>query len=138
VFGSAQRALARFGRWPRRVAAVCCLVLAAGSALAPHAPAQPARHASLRPGEVAVPVTVQTSAAVAVGDRVGVLAGPSDAGDDAALVADQLRVLSVRGGPGGFAGDATTVVTVATSRAAAVQLARYANRTLVLIADPLP
>lgn len=138
MIGSAQRLFARVGRWPRRVAALLCLLLAAGSALAPHAPARSNRRPSLRPGEVAVPVAVQTSTDVAAGDRIGVLAGPSDLGDGAALVADQLRVLSVRAGLGGLTGDATTVVTVATTRVAAVQLARYANRTLLLITDPLP
>jgi hypothetical protein len=135
---SVQRLFVRIGRWPRRIAALICLLLAAGSALAPHPPARAADRPALRPGQVAVPVTVSSAGEVAAGDQVGVLSTPSDAGDDAALVADHLRVLSVHSGGASLTGDASAVVTVATDRAVAVELARYAERTLVLITDDLP
>ncbi len=135
---SLQRLAVRIGRWPRRIAALICLLLAAGSALVPQAPARPADRPKLHPGQVAVPVTVSSAGDVAAGDQVGILCAPADTGGDAALVADHLRVLSVRAGGTGLTSDTGTVVTVATERGVAVELARYANRTLVLITDNLP
>jgi hypothetical protein len=79
-------------------------------------------------------VSVQSAADVGAGDRVGVLA----ASGGATLIADRLRVLSVRATGSGLAGDATAVVTVATDRAHAVMLARYAGRALMLISDDFP
>ena len=122
-----RRLTVRIGRWPRRIAALICLLLAAGSALAPHTPARATDGPRLHAGQVAVPVTVSSAGAVAVGDQVGVLAAPSESGGDAALVADHLRVLSVGSDNAGLTGTAGTVVTVATDRGVAVELARYAQ-----------
>jgi hypothetical protein len=140
--GSAQRLLARIGRWPRRIAALLCLLLAAGSALVPHAPAASGSHglgARLRTGEVAVPVQIASGvASVRPDDRVGVLAPPadSDTAGDAVLVADHLRVVSMTKASG--LSEAGTVVVVATDRARALQLARYVSRPLLMIVDDLP
>jgi hypothetical protein len=134
---SVQRLLIRLGRWPRRLAALACLLLAAGSALVPDAARAPApRAAGLRSGEVAVPVPVQNVGEVKPGRRVGVLAPPEQPEQRAVLVADRLRVVSVRSG--GSGADAEAVVVVATDRAAAIQLARYATRPLLMIVDDLP
>jgi hypothetical protein len=135
---SVQHVIARIGRWPRRIAALVCLLLAAGSALVPRPPARATDRPALRAGQVAVPVTVSSASEVIAGEHVGILAAPSDDGADATLVADRLRVLSVRTGAASLTGDTGAVVTVATVRAVAVELARYADRTLVLITDDLP
>jgi hypothetical protein len=94
---------------------------------------------------VAVPVTVAVASTATAGDRIGLLAAPSesdgltgDANASATLVADRLRVLAVAHSDTGLTGSGGTVITVATSRAIAVRLARYADRTLVMIADNLP
>jgi len=79
-------------------------------------------------------VAVQSAADVDAGDRVGVLVTSTGA----TLIADRLRVLSVRTAGSGLAGDATAVVTVATDRAHAVVLAHYAGRALMLISDDFP
>jgi Flp pilus assembly protein CpaB len=142
---STQRLLARIGRWPRRIAALLCLLLAAGSALVPHAPATASSRAhglgaELRRGEVAVPVPIASGVgSVRPDDQVGVVAPPAD-GDtvsEAVLVADHLRVITVTQ-PAELAGDTAAVVTVATDRAGALQLARYAARPLLMIVDQLP
>jgi hypothetical protein len=137
----AQRLLVRIGRWPRRIAALVCLVLAAASALtAPEAAPSARPPDRLRRGEVAVPVPIAGGAvAVRPADEVGVLAPPAD-GDstgDAVLVADHLRVMSITRSAG-LGGDATAVVVVASDRAAALRLARYAARPLLMIVDDLP
>jgi hypothetical protein len=131
------RLLIRVGRWPRRLAALACLLLAAGSALVPDAGRAAARGSiGLRAGEVAVPVPVQNAGEVKPGRRVGVLAPPEQPAQRAVLVADRLRVVSVR--PAGSGVDADAVVVVATDRAAALQLARYATRPLLMIVDDPP
>lgn len=133
---SAHRLLTRLGRWPRRLAALACLLLAAGSAVVPDAGRSSGRGAStLRSGEVAVPVPVQTVGEVKPGRRVGVLVPSEQATGPAALVADGLRVVSVQAGDSGI--EAGAVVVVATDRAHAVQLARYATRPLLMIVDDL-
>src|SRR6476620_4189486 len=89
---------ARIGPWPRRIAAVICLLLAAGSALVP--PRSPTARppsglaARLRGDEIAVPVPVSATSAALVrpGDRVGVVA--ADDANRSTLVADHLRVLA--------------------------------------------
>ena len=131
---------ARIGRWPRRIAALICLLLAAGSALAPaRGPASRVPSglaARLRAGEIAVPVPVAATSAALVraGDRIGVVA----AGNPSTLVADHLRVLTVRSDPGGLADTADAVVVTAASRAEALALARFSTERLVLIVDELP
>lgn len=141
---STRRLLARIGRWPRRIAALICLLLAAGSALLPDtraATVTPERGtgARLRPGEVAVPVPIGSAGAgdVRPGDLVGVLAVPADSTSSAALVADRLRVTSVRSGAA-LGGDIGSVVVIATDRARALRLARYSSRPLLLIMDGVP
>ena len=133
---------ARIGLWPRRIAALLCLLLAAGSALAP--PSQPpaARPsglgARLRADEIAVPVPVSVASAALVrpGDRVGVVA--ADTSNRSMLVADHLRVLEVRSDPSGLSGSADSVVVTAATRSDALALARFATERLVLIVDELP
>ena len=143
--------LLRLSRWPRRIAALVCLLLAAASTLTPADRTEPpARQAGnpiatgLSPGQVAVPVPLTSGPATAfvrAGDHVGVLtssdettrAGPT-------LVADGLRVLAVSGGAG--AADAlstdTPVILVAADRADAVRLAAVANRALLVVVDKSP
>ena len=134
----------RLGRWPRRIAALICLLLAAASALSPPATrtaraAPDGLAARLRAGEVAVPLPVGSTEAgmVGRGDRVGVLASP-DPPQHSVLVADHLRVLSVRAPDASLSGDATAVVVLATDRTAALSLARFSGTRLVLILDDLP
>jgi hypothetical protein len=145
MFAVPHRVLVRLGRWPRRIAAATCLLLAAGTALVPHTPATSPAGPRLGAGEVAVPVTVTLSAAAAPGSRIGLLAAPAgpsglpgERAGAATLVADRLRVLTVAAADTGLTGSGGTLVTVAASRAIALQLARYADRTLVMIADDLP
>ena len=86
-----------------------------------------------------MPVPVQNVGEVKPGRRVGVLAPPDEPTQRAVLVGDRLRVVSVRsGGSAGSGPDADAVVVVAADRAAALQLARYATRPLVMIVDDLP
>lgn len=129
------RASARIGPWPRRLAAVLCLLLAAGSALAPP-PAHrvhPAVGASrLRPGQVALPVPVPAAGVELV--RPGVLIGLLS---QRRLVADRLRVLAVRAPDQSVSGDASAVVVVAVDRPQAGQIAASAGH-LALIVDELP
>jgi hypothetical protein len=132
------RTSVRLGRWPRRLAALVCLLLAAGSALDP-APTHTARGspsavaARLRPGEVAVPVPVSAAGAALarVGERVGLVAPHG-------MLADRLRVLSIHPPDQSLSGDDSAVVVVAASRAQAVLVARSTAVRLVLIADDLP
>jgi hypothetical protein len=141
--------LLRLSRWPRRIAALICLLLAAASTLVPASgttstPAKPAGNpitAGLAAGQVAVPVTVSSGRAAAfvhVGDHVGVLV-PSDettrAGPD--LVADGLRVLAVSGASGAISDDAPVIV-VAAGRADAVRLAGAVSRPVLVVVDNSP
>lgn len=143
-----RRTLLRWlGHWPRRVAALGCLLLAAASALTDGSAASSAAKSRSGPrlatGQVAVPVPVTVAADAVPGDHVGVLAGPSDdstTGDlsppgRATLVADGLRVLTVRDPGSGLTGSDVTIVVVAASRAQAVRLARYSGRAMELITD---
>jgi hypothetical protein len=141
--------LLRLSRWPRRIAALVCLLLAAASTLAPadgsptrqHPPAGNPVAAALRDGQVAVPVTVTSSRAAAIvhpGDHVGVLAGPDEtdrAGPD--LVADGLRVLAASQGGEAMSTDAPVIV-VAADRTQAVRLAAVASRPLLVVVDKSP
>ncbi|HEY8300380.1 MAG TPA: hypothetical protein VIG48_00645 [Jatrophihabitans sp.] len=131
------RASARIGPWPRRLAALVCLLLAAGSALtpAPPGPAHPAvGYASrLHAGEVALPVPVAAAGVdlVRPGLQIGLLAQHR-------LVADRLRVLAVHPGDQTLSGDSSAVVVVAVSRSRAATIAGSATDRLVLIVDELP
>lgn len=136
------RVSARVGRWPRRIAALCCLLLAAASALA-----QPSRSTvvqtglatRLRTGEVAIPLAVAAGSAAIVqpGDRVGVVDTGDNAGP-AALLADRMRVLSIRADDASISGDASATVVVAGTRSQAVAVAHPTTDRLVLIVDELP
>lgn len=129
------RTSARLGRWPRRLAALVCLLLAAGSALTPGtgSSARSTTGPRLRPGEVAVPVPVSPAGAqlARVGERVGLVAPRG-------LVADGLRVLAVHPPDQSLSGDDSAVVVVATTRSQALLVAQSSAATLVLIADDLP
>ena len=86
------RLLARLGRWPRRLAALLCLLLAAGSAFDTAAQPTASRRppaSPLRAGQLAVPVPVTDAGAVRPGGRVALLATPADGvtGADTAAVA---------------------------------------------------
>ena len=135
---------ARLGRWPRRIAALACLVLAAGSALVPQSPtaatARAGIAARLNGAEVAVPlpISVLPPDLVRPGDHVGVLAAADDATSPASLVADGLRVLSLRTDTAAMTSDSATVVVVAAQRAEVVRLARFSTGRLVLFVDRLP
>ena len=138
------RLSARIGRWPRRVAALACLLLAAASALAP-TPAPATGHRSglgLATGEVAVPLTVVTPASlIAAGDRVGVIVADDPLAGGAApagLIADRLRVLEVHTDDQALSSGPGTVVVVAARRTEAVVIARFSTERLVLIVDELP
>jgi hypothetical protein len=157
VFAARSATLARLSRWPRRIAALICLLFAAGTALAPSGPARTAAHraaghaAGLRPDEVAVPVPVSQPGLerlVRPGERVGVLAAPPAAGFGAApardspgavLVADHLRVLSLAAGDGaGLGADSAPTVVVAATRTEAIRLAAYAGSPMMLFVDGVP
>ena len=141
--------LLRLSRWPRRIAALVCLLLAAASTLVP-ADGSPAPHhsragnpvaAALHAGQVAVPVTVSSARAlgfVRTGDHVGILTAPDEtdrAGPE--LVADGLRVLAVSGDGAALSGDSPVVV-VAADRAQAVRLAAGSARPLLVVVDDSP
>jgi Flp pilus assembly protein CpaB len=133
---------ARVGPWPRRIAALCCLLLAAvstGTGSAVRAPAATGLAARLRAGEVAIPLTVTAGSAAIVqpGDRVGVVETPDEAGP-ATLLADRLRVLSIHSDDTAMSGDASATVVVVGSRAQAVAAARTSTGRLVLLVDDLP
>lgn len=144
MFVSLRRSLIRLSRWPRRLAALACLLLAAASAVAP-ASGRPA-HAEpvtvgrqLQPGEVAVTVAV-TSAPPTLGrgDRVGLVAGPDDSGAPARprLLADRLRVLAVTDAAADTS-DPPTVL-LAADRDTAVRIAANTGRQTVVVVDRSP
>jgi hypothetical protein len=133
------------GGWPRRLAALACLLLAAASALSAPKPAASQRPsgpaAELARDEVAVPVAVSAASAALVrsGNRIGVLAAPgTDTSAPATLVADRLRVLSVHADDQVVPDGGGAVVVVAARRPAALALARVTSDRLVLIVDDLP
>ncbi len=136
------RVSARIGRWPRRIAALCCLLLAAASAVAEPGGGS-TLHAGLahrlRTGEVAIPLAVAAGSAAIVqpGDRVGVV-DAADTSGAAALLADRMRVLSIRAGDASLSGDASATVVVAGTRSQAVAVAHTETDRLVLIVDELP
>lgn len=140
--------LLRLSRWPRRIAALVCLLLAAASTLAPadgspaarKLPGNPIAEA-LRSGQVAVPVTVASARAAAIvhaGDHVGVLTAPDETGRAGpTLVADGLRVLAAAQGGDAMSAEAPVIV-VAADRTEAVQLAAVAAESLLVVVDKSP
>ncbi len=144
---SLNRVLIRLSRWPRRVAALSCLLLAAASAVSPANGSDPPRSprtanpiaAGLADGQVAVPVrasSVPSADLVRVGDRVGLLTGTDDGGEPATLVADRLRVLAVSSGQD--LSTAEPVVVVAANRDQAVRIATSGTRPLLIVVDRFP
>ncbi len=145
-----------FNRWPRRLATLACLVLAGTSAFGPHRPARtqsPDVHTSLSelaPGQVATSITtdVDVTAFVHPGDRVDVLAGPTDpfadgstapvAPGDATVVARGARVLAVVAARGTSVDDGATQLVLATDRATAPRLAGTGSRRVVALVGHSP
>jgi hypothetical protein len=130
------------------MAALCCLALAAASALTP-AHGRPSAAAvtiadQLRAGEVAVSVQVTSvPAELRRGDRIGLLTGPSDAGGEegtatvgAHFVGDRLRVLAVVD-PQADGSDPPSVL-VAARREAALRIAAGAGRSVLVVVDEAP
>ena len=147
--------LVRLGRWPRRVAALLCLLLAAASALSaqhPRTAAAPADghrpaglSARLRQGQLAVPVTLSDSAAsdyVHVGARIDLFAA-RDTGDpaapqEAALVGSGLQVIDVSAPTRGAQETGGTRVIVAADRATAARLAALAQNGVLAVLTKYP
>jgi hypothetical protein len=158
MFGISTTRLARLGRWPRRVAALGCLLLAFASAVTSrHSPRASATGeqgsanplvSRLRSGQVAASLTLADPGAsgfLRSGDRVDLYATPGASGDPPACAAagrtplgSGLRVLAVSGSSGGLGGEGTSRLIVAVSRNAAAQLAalRTCGMFAVLDKDP--
>lgn len=144
--------LAHLGRWPRRLAAMLCLLLAAASALSAQHPtsnasAEPANHASasvisqLPPGLLAVPVTLSDDAAAAYlhsGDRIELYAAPeshSGVSPPAALLGTGLLVISVLEPPADTQVRDGTHVLVAAERTVAARIAAIGGRSILAVVD---
>lgn len=151
-------------RWPRRLTAVACLLLAAASAVAerntssaataPH-PARTAPHNpadSLSAGQVAVPVHLAGAGRfIRVGDRIGLVFGPAPPETPAASVTDGgapggeppldvdgLLVLAVLGpGSTAFTPDGTDLL-VAADRPTARRIATLGERHILAVLDKSP
>lgn len=146
--------LARLGRWPRRVAALGCLALAAVSALsAPHrtpadtpkgGPAPAGIAARLAPGQVAVPVTLSDDSASAYlrsGDRIDLYAtsNPDSGGPKPAVpVAARLPVISVLTPSADRQASGGTRVIVAADAATAARVAGAAGQPILAVIDKYP
>ncbi len=154
MFAAGYTYLTRLGRWPRRVAVLACLLLAATSALTTRsgpsadgprrtpAPANPIA-ARLRPGQVAAPITVaggSMSGFLHAGDHVDVYAsGDALAADPACTtstaVGTGVPVLSVADPPAGASG---ARLVVAVDRSAAERLAALQHCDLLAVLDGEP
>jgi hypothetical protein len=148
--------LARLGRWPRRIAALLCLVLAAASALSAQRPVAarvPATAAPtgvagrLAPGQLAVPVTLSDDSATRylhTGDRIDLYATPDPASivtAPAALVGTGLLVIEVLPSPaaaGPANGTDGTRVIVAVERRLAGRIAGTNGRMILAVVDKYP
>ncbi|HEU5007649.1 MAG TPA: RcpC/CpaB family pilus assembly protein [Jatrophihabitantaceae bacterium] len=155
MFGFSTARLAWLGRWPRRAAALGCLLLAFASAVSsrhgPRAgasgPANPLL-ARLRDGQVAASVALSDAGAAGflrAGDRVDLYATPGSSGDPPTCAAvgrtplgSGLRVLAVDGPSGGLGGDGTSRLVVAMARGAAVQLATLQSCGMFAVLDKDP
>jgi hypothetical protein len=157
MFGISSAYLARLGRWPRRVAALGCLLLAFASAVTsrhgPRASATGERGSAnplvsrLRSGQVAASLTLADPGAsgfLRPDDRVDLYATPGSPGDPPACAADRtplgtgLRVLAVSGSAGGLGGEETSRLIVAVSRNAAAQLASLQTCGMFAVLDKDP
>lgn len=149
MFTALRRLSARIGVWPRRIACVACLVLAAASALsgghpAARASSPPAGPATrLRPGEVAVPVGLPDGAATGYlhpGDRVSLVAHRFDPvtgqpAGRATLVAAGVRVLAITRTTGMSTADGAALL-VAARRDQALRVAAADTSEITAIVDP--
>ena len=158
MFGISSTQLARLGRWPRRVAALACLLLAFASAVtARHGPRAGAvgEHGSANPlaahlhaGQVAAAITLDgtgTSGFLRAGDSVDLYATRGTAGDipsctgaGPAPLGSGLRVLAVTGASGGLGGDGTSRLIVAVSRALAARFATLQTCGMFAVLDKSP
>jgi hypothetical protein len=136
--------LARLLRWPRRIAALLCLLLAAATAgrTGPRPAARQAPTpvtARLQSGQVAVPVPVRRDAAayLRVGQRVSLFA-TSDGSAPAAggSVGDELLVLALP--PPADEQAETATVVVAAERTVATRIATHANLPFLAVLDKYP
>jgi hypothetical protein len=148
--------LSRLGRWPRRIAALCCLVLAAGSAVTarrgPAAGADAGSHSGnpilsrLSPGKVAAPVTVGGTAATGylrTGDRIDLYATADDSSACTGLagaspIGTALPVLAVGGSAHAIAGDDHLGLVVAVDHAVAARLATLQTCGMFAVLDKYP
>ena len=162
MFGISLARLAWLGRWPRRIAALLCLLLAAAEAFTSHAARAPdtGRAAAARPanpiaallsaGQLAAPIVVSggpVTAYLRAGDRVDVYAAPvlaaaSALGCGAAAngppVGTGLTVLAVptpAGGPDAADGDR---LVVAVDRTTAGRLASLQGCSMLAVLDKFP
>lgn len=149
-----RRLVRRLSGWPRRVAALVCLLLAAVSAVGVGQPHPSAPAGAVAPGGVgsgnrnahpvrAMPVRLAAPLAAVVhrGDRIDLLAAPSEPGvaaraspfgaAAAAVVIRHVRVLAVRMPPQAL-GDGDAVVVVAVRSDQALRLAQYAQAVLLV------
>ena len=131
--------------WPRRVAAVLCLLLAAASALGSgqasgESPPRPAPlTAQLLPDEVLVPVTLAERVDfLHAGDHVDLLAAGPDAATATSL-GIRLLVVRVSQPPSdAFAADRGTRLLVAAGRATAARIAVVPLGQVVAVLDKYP
>lgn len=141
-------ALARLSGWPRRAAALACLLIAATSFVHHRAPTAHTGQASLTralvPGQVAVAVQVgaEVRAFVHPGDRVDLVAAaddPAGPGDPpatpvaSAALARGVAVLALLPPPQQAVTDATAGLVVAADRATATALAAARGRQLTAL-----
>jgi hypothetical protein len=145
--------LYRLGRWPRRVAALCCLMLAAGSAVTGHGPPAGADNGGhsgnpilsrLPRGKVAAPVSVSSAAGyLRAGDRIDLYATADGSTTCAGLagaspVGTTLPVLTVGGDSHAIAGDEHLNLVVAVDHAIAARLARLHGCGMFAVLDKYP
>jgi hypothetical protein len=144
--------LARLGRWPRRIAAVACLLYAALSALSARHPGTAAasanpHHTAPRPakGQLAVPVLLADPHAadyVAAGDRIDLFATPEDpvaaSPGKASAVGTRLLVVAVAPPHQGLAGSEQTRVIVAADRDTAARLAGLVTCRVLAVREEYP
>ena len=93
---------------------------------------------ALRPGEVAIPLTLSSAAVartLAVGDVIDVigLSGTDDSEPSATVVARRSRVLDVPDSAGGFGSSASAIVLVAVTESAALDVSTATARGPVTV-----
>jgi hypothetical protein len=139
-----QDRLAVLRGWPRRAAAVLCLLLAAATAVGSRASGESPRRpepltADLGAGEVLVPVTLAGSADfVHAGDRVDLLAAAPDAGTASTLGTGLLVVRVGKPPPEAFASEGGGRLLVAAERTVAANIAAAPTGQVVAVLDKYP